>query len=769
MRGVLRVTVVALALAVMGSTAGIAHGAAQNVPTIQVLSVRADLVTGGQALTEITLPSGAKPATVNVFLNGRKVTSQFALRDNGLYEGLLTGLKLGSNTLTATLPGGRGARITITNHPIGGPVFSGPQPEPWVCEKGAVDAKCDKAPSYGWLYLPKGQTKLASYDPSDPPAASKIATTTTTTGVTVPFIVRQEIAYEDRDTVLVQTLYQQNKPWTPWDPQPQWNHKLYVMHGFDCHDTHGVTTPPTGDLAGTLSGLPVGPEDSSVEALGMGFTLMSTALDNAAVDCNPALEAESVLMAKEHVIDQFGPLKFTIGYGCSGGSLAEQWMANAYPGIYQGLIPQCAFPDAGSAAQQIFDYEALGDYFTAANGSNPLNWTPAQEAEVDGTAEYNVPALDFDATFSASAFFPFAEPSNCTDYDGYPGGDDYVPAKEIYNAQTNPDGVRCGLTDWDINLLGPDPKNTWDTQETEDGHGFANVPIDTVGVQYGLEALQKNQITPAQFADLNATVGGFNEDWGWIRTRYRANAAGLANAYRTGIINEANNLNQVAILDIMGPNDPGLAHDTFREFALKDRLQADFGTTANMAMWQGPVPLLGDVDFPDEALKAMNAWLDAVSADTSARTLPQKIIADKPASIPSQECTDGAGTMLTNALCPQAVVPVYGTPRTVAGEPQRTDVNACQLEPLNRSSYDVTFTDAEWSELETAFPDGVCDWSKPGVGQQPTVGWMTYQTKSGKVIYGGRPMPPAPASQACVVSRGKPGACVVGRHKRERA
>ena len=721
-------------------------------PVIHVLSVRADLVSGSQALTSIALPAHTNVAKLRISLNGRRVAHTFARRPNGLFEGLLGGLQPSANHLAVVLGDGRGAQLTIIDHPLGGPVFSGPQLAPWTCEAGATDAKCDKAPVYSYLYEKPGADTLSPYDPANPPTS--VASTTTDAGVTVPFIVREEIAYEDRDQVRIETLFQPGRPWMPWAPQRQWNHKVYVMHGADCHDTRGVTNAPWGDLGGTLSGtsgVPVANsavEDSSVEALGMGFAVMSTALDNAAADCNPALEAESVLMAKEHLTDQLGPISATIGYGCSGGSLAEQWMANAYPGLYQGLIPQCAFPDAGSAAQQIVDYEALGNYFSAATSANPLSWTPAQESEVDGTAIDNVPGVPVDATVSASAFFPFAEPTNCTDY---ADSHSYVPASQIYNAQTNPGGVRCGLTDWNINLLGVQPPSVWDAQEQAVGHGFANVPIDNVGVEYGLGALLKHEITPAQFVDLNTKIGGFNLDWQPVAQRPRATYAGLADAYRSGFINEANHLNQVPILDLMGPNDPGLAHDTFREFALADRLKANFGTSANLVMWQGPTPLAGDTSFPDQALKAMDGWVAAISADHSHQTLAHKVIADKPASV-HDECTDGAGTVVASTLCSQAVVPVYGTPRTVAGEAQATDQNACQLAPLNRAAFSaaaITFSDAQWAALEGAFPDGVCDWSKPGIGQQPTVAWQTYQSASGKVIEGGRPMSAPPASTRC--------------------
>ena len=44
-------------------------------------------------------------------------------------------------------------------------------------------------------------------------------------------------------------------------------------------------------------------------------------------------------MAKQHVIDHYGTLRFTIGQGCSGGSLTMDEVANAYPGMYQGILP----------------------------------------------------------------------------------------------------------------------------------------------------------------------------------------------------------------------------------------------------------------------------------------------------------------------------------------------------------------------------------------------------------------------------------------------
>jgi hypothetical protein len=101
------------------------------------------------------------------------------------------------------------------------------------------------------------------------------------------------------------------------------------------------------------------------------------------------------------------------------------------------------------------------------------------------------------------------------------------------------------------------------------------------------------------------------------------------------------------------------------------------------------------------------------------------------------------------------VVHVYGTPRTVAGEPITTDHNKCRLKPLNRGDYGgATFTDAQWGQLKMLFAAGVCDYSKRGVDQQQTIPWQTYQDSHGKVIYGGRPLGPAPRSSGFSLRRG---------------
>jgi hypothetical protein len=723
-----RIRVVAiLALLCLFATAATAEAAPPPV-SISVLSGRADLVSGGNALVAIDFAVPSDSQKVKVSVDGSDVTGDFAVRANGRYEGLVTGLAQGSNVLRATLPG-KSAQITLVNHPIGGPVLSGPQLQPWVCQAGAADAQCNQPPSYSFLYKSTDPSKqgLQPYDPNSP--ASDVANTTTDQGETVPFIVRVETGYMDRDQYKIATLFQPGQPWTPFDPQAQFNHKLLIFHGASCGVEH-----QTGGAPSVTGGI-------APDALGRGFMTMSTALDNSGHNCNLPLQAESLIMAKEHIAKAYGTLRYTIGTGCSGGSLAQQWIANAYPGVYQGILPTCSFPDAWSTATQFLDYHLLLAYLlNPAKYGVGVAWTPAQMGDVlggpDGVANAQV---------SDTAQFHVAVPTDpCAG----------VTAGQRYDPQTNPGGVRCDIQDAAINVFGPEPSALWSAIETQLGRGFVRPPIDNVGVQYGLGALEKGEITPADFVDLNAKIGGLDIDANPVAARADSGGSpSLARAYRSGMINETNNLDQTAIIDCRGPN-PGLFHDAYRAFAIRARLDREHGTHANQLIWEGPALLIADAQCERNSFIAMDRWLAAVESDSSNTPLSQKLIDDKPSDL-SDRCYDGAGNKLSDGLCPAGVVNVEATPRMVAGDAITTDDNKCQLKPLNRNGYTqtiagvttpVSFTDDQWAAMQQTFPGGVCDFSKPGVDQQGTIPWQTYQDANGDVIYGGTPLGPVPES-----------------------
>jgi hypothetical protein len=706
-----------LVLAAIAAAPGSAAGAPGG-PEIRVLSNRADLISGGNALVEVLAPAGVNAAGIKVDVGGHDVTGAFAVRPGGRYMALLTGLANGPNVVTARAPGGSLARITIVNHPVGGPVIDGPQIQPWKCNDGAADAQCNRPTDYEFLYKSTSGGSLKTYDPKNPP--SDVATTTTTEGKTVPFIVRHETGVIDRDQYQIAVLYDPSKPFEPWAPQDGFNRKLVVTHGASCDTEYQQAAAPSV-LNETV--------------LAKGFAVMSHALDNAGHNCNILTQAESLIMTKERVIEQFGPLRYTIGSGCSGGSLVQQQVANAFPGFYQGITPQCSFTDAWSSAMQYVDFVGLRNYFEHPEKWGPgVAWTPNQIADVEGHIG-PVNAVTF------TEVIPFSgEPTrSCTG----------VPAAQVYDENTNPTGVRCTLQDYMINIFGRRDPSVWSPVEKALGHGFAGRPFDNVGVEYGRKELIAGSILPAQFADLNAKAGGGDIDVTFGPDRVAADRPALQRVYRSGAVNQGTNLDKVAIIDLRGP-DPGAFHDVYRTYAMRARLEREHGQAKNQILWRGQVPLLGDANYANDAIFAEDRWLAAVEKDQRHVPLAQKIIEDKPADI-GPRCTNGNGTDLPESEC-DAVVQAYSTPRIQAGMPLADDTIKCELQPLRRDAYGTNqFTDDQWAALQHVFPTGVCNYAKPGPDRVPVVPWLTYAGGPGGRALG-KP-PAARVTPACVDRR----------------
>ncbi len=191
------------------------------------------------------------------------------------------------------------------------------------------------------------------------------------------------------------------------------------------------------------------------------------------------------------------------------------------------------------------------------------------------------------------------------------------------------------------------------------------------------------------------------------------------------------------------------------------RLEREHGSAANQVMWFGLVPGIGDVGWANEGFAAMDRWLRAVERDKSSKPLARKVAEDKPADI-RDRCTQLDIAALCNS---NEVQTIYGTPRTEAGGPREDDLAKCRVRPPSRADYRGRLSDAQWLRLQAIFATGVCDFTRPGVGNQKTVAWQTYQDSKGKVVYGGRPMPAAPKARqfGCLAGRAAIGARGVGR------
>jgi hypothetical protein len=699
-----RPAVAAVALAFLVPSSSLAAPPPQandNLTQIFVLSNRADLVSGGDALVEVVLPAKAKarPEEVRIDVDGVDVTAAFAVRADGRFYGLVTGMRGGVNTVRARVPNGPGAVLEISNHAIGGPVFSGEQLLPWQCSTAtsnpslgpATDAQCNAPTQYRYVYRSAVSNNFQSYDPASPPPAANIATAVTEHGVSVPYIVRIERGTMNRGIHEIAMLFNPAQPWTAWSAQPQWNRKLILQFGAGTSQQYRQNSNES--VA----------SNANNEALSLGYAIANSSMMINGQHANFVTAAETAMMLKEHIVEAYGEIRHTIGQGGSGGALLQYLTAEAYPGILDGLRPTQDWTENVSGAYREFADSAV---MTNAFNTSPYTYSAFERSAIGGWGLANVNVFNI-------------ENGRMGDYNRPDDGTACAGA-DSYHPTNNPAGVRCTFQDFMASVVG----------RRDDGK--ANLMFDNVGVQYGLAALNSGELSAEKFVDVNARAGGFDVDGRWQPERSSLAEDVVARLHRSGHITFGRNQGEVPILAIRGTNNNDY-HYPFRTYVQRARLIAANGDADNHVFWTAP-------PSSQSTLRAMSRWLEAIDADASGLSHADKIAVNRPSDVEIACWIDGA--KVTDQAACDARYPYFREPRTVAGDAWTTYVMKCQLKPLSPADYAVTFTAEQWGALQATFPDGVCDFSKPGVGFQPTVGWLTYAAGPG-----GQSLPSAPVSK----------------------
>ena len=126
-----------------------------------------------------------------------------------------------------------------------------------------------------------------------------------------------------------------------------------------------------------------------------------------------------------------------------------------------------------------------------------------------------------------------------------------------------------------------------------------------------------------------------------------------------------------------------------------------------------------------QAFNMMDRWLTAIEADTARRAIEQKVVSNKPADV-HDGCYANSGATaadltteltLTDPACPVAVPLTYTIAETGGRRPRGEDVFKCQFKAFDPASADyggAVFSAGQVTRLKAVFPDGVCDWTKPG-------------------------------------------------------
>jgi hypothetical protein len=704
-----------IVLAVMSHAAQSADGQQFRITT---LSSRPDMISGGDVLVQIGAPQDLPTNRVTIKLNGRDATAEFHPDPTAhALIGLVTGLKPGENVLEVfdrQEQAIRATQLTLKNYPIAGPIFSGSQEHPFICQTQdfklpdgsslgpPIDANCSVKTVVTYVY--KSTAAAGATAPSAGPSAKNfkslpnpvslpedLAWTTTTMGEKVPYIIRVETGTINRAIYQIAMLHQPTaRTPGPLAPPKAWNGRLVYSFGGGCVGGWFKQGTSIG-MGGIISDAVVG----------KGYAEASASLNVFGNNCNDVLAAETMMMVKERFIKAYGKPIFTMSRGGSGGAEQQLPIAENYPGLLDGIIPSLTFPDVLANAQLLTDTQLLNNYFGGAR--NTL--TEEQKLAVTGEGRLR------DFTEEVSRINPAG---HCPEQ---------LPKSQRYDPSANRSGARCDVFDHNVNIYSRDPET-----------GFARRPIDNVGVQYGLEALNSGKITTAQFLDLNEKIGGYDNDGNIVSHRSVADPLALRAAYQTGrVANGRAGLGQLPIIDVRPYRDllpQGDVHLKFHSFSLRERLLKANGTFDNDVLLVGPQSLTDQMG--EFAMAKLDEWLTNLGKDTSADPIMRKIVRAKPADLADSCYTESGDRMIepqtaAGGKCNQ-LYPTYRSPRMVAGGPASNDVLKCQLSSVDFSKYKVTFNDAEKTRLRMIFANGVCDWSKPGIEQQPETGtWLVFK------------------------------------------
>jgi Tannase-like family of unknown function (DUF6351) len=790
----------------LAGAAGTGSGGHGNRFTITVLSGRPDQVSGGDALVEVTVPRSVRMADATVTLDGTDVTAAFTRDDAArTLTGLVEGLDEGDNTLRADDGGGGNrarAELTLTNHPTGGPIFSGPQQQPFVCTtaRGTFDGRkvlgqplvdnqdqfgipvaaedaagnypqdvrgyptaaativgwskdCAAETRYGYVYRTTGGAFRWLDDPTGPLPAD-VATTTTMDGRTVPFVVRWERGTINRFVYSVAMLAPTTEADATHPDDSLWNRRLV----FNFQGGVGI-----GHFQGTTSNDAMLP----AQLLGQGYGVMWSSGTRTSTHYNLQVGGETALMLKEHTVEAHGVPDYTVAVGGSGGAIQQYVYAQNHPELIDAAIAQYSYPDMVTQTIHVGDCELLEHYFDVTDKANPHWKDPEVRQAVIGLNGTNFPknlsageTQQWNALYQLYAAFGYQvmdrDPASSAPalMECKPGWFGLTPLamNPTFTNVSDIDKLAQGTAGVEWTHWG-DLVNIYGTGDD----GFARVPWDNVGVQYGLEALKAGVISPAEFLDLNAEVGGWKETSEMVpegfpfqgaptpenfdpwssrnmnlspdggatpAPRTEGDPAAMHAAYTSGMQFQGDI--DIPVIDWRHYLEDELdMHNTQQSFAARQRMLNADGDAANQVVWFTDARPVVAFDQTPMAFEVIDEWMANIAEH------PKRSVArNKPAqAVDSCFATDGSliasgrgvwdGVIddRPDGACTERFQ-IYSSSRRQAGGPYEGGVWKCQLQPVrqavDRGVYGTWEPTAdELARLERVFPAGVCDFTRP--------------------------------------------------------
>ena len=568
----------------------------------------------------------------------------------------------------------------------------------------------------------------------------------TINGQTVPFVVRLEIGTINRHIYIIALLRGPDDAAETPD-LTYWNRRLlYQLRG-------GVGI---GRRQGRIDPNYI-PRRRSVE-LQQGYAIVHSTANQTSTSYDIELAEDTMARVKRQFTARYGEPVYTIGLGKSGGAIQQYLIGQNRPGLLDAGIAMYSYADTVTQITRVMDCELLEYYFDVVDADNRKWQKWSQRSWIEG----------FNARDDLDNQFEKFRALQAVSQGRWPSwSDGHTECTRSWRNMT-PQMVNPRYT-YFASLFSPSvaeqvPFTYWDNQKRvygTDENGLGRRTYDNVGVQYGLAALGRRQITIAEFLDLNNRIGGWRPAidmtperfWRsggaqsdladisvWSHHNMTATAStdlpaprsegdieAMRAAYRSG--NVFLGRLSMPVIDFRHYLEPKLdMHHSLESFAVRLRMQRGQGHADTQLIWSArrPYSPLGD------ALGLLERWLDNMRANDSLDA------ADARPADATDRCFSKTGELIASGstvwdgvwngkddgACMKRY-PIYSNPRLVAGDDYAGDIFKCHLQSVDAAiaggvyaPVDVT---AHRDELQRVFPSGVCDYSLGDVGRPDDV------------------------------------------------
>jgi len=556
-------------------------------------------------------------------------------------------------------------------------------------------------------------------------------------GQAVPFVVRLEIGTINRHIYVIALLKGPND--TPRVPDlTYWNRKLiYQLRG-------GVGI---GRRQGRIPLYYI--PDRNQDQLKTGYAIAYSTANQTSNSYDPEIAEDTMARVKRQFLARYGKPRYTIGIGKSGGAIQQYLIGQNRPGLLDAGIAMYSYPDMVTQMTRVMDCELLEYYFDVVDADNDKwqkwsqrSWIEGFNARDDMPNEYNhVRALQAIRlgnwpTWSRGHTECTRSWRNLTPQIANPR---YTYFASLFAPEVV---EQVPWTYWD------NMKRVYGT----DDDGFGRRTFDNVGVQYGLAALKRRQITIAEFLHLNDNIGGWipaaemmpERFWRsgggqsrladisiWSHHNMTATASAdrparrnegdadaMAAAYRSGQVF----LGELAmpVIDFRNYLEPDLdMHHSLQSFSIRLRMLREQGHADNQLIWfaEKPYVPVGDaIDVLENWLEKMQTDADLSVVDARPTDATDRCYSDTGQIIASGDAVwDGVWNGKRNGEC-MTEFPIYSNPRIEAGDDYVGDILKCHLQSVDDAIANNLYTHIDVSahrdELRRVFPTGVCDYSR---------------------------------------------------------